>query len=76
MAERHESGIWFDTADSVGWADGGSIELRAADGTVIAAKLTVEEQFTGTEEVPMPVATGLDGTPVSFFDFEQWRHPA
>lgn len=46
-------GQWFDTADVVGWGDGGAIELRSKDGSLTRTELTIEELFTGEDEIPM-----------------------
>ena len=74
---RHEAGKWFKTADGVEWGDNGVVELRtSSSGVVTRAVLQVDEFFTGEDEIPQPSVRQLDGTPASFFDFEEWRYPA
>lgn len=61
---------WRNTlTDPPDWTDGGDIELRDAEGTVIRARLTFDEFWNGDDEVPVPVVDA----PRSFFDYKAWR---
>jgi hypothetical protein len=64
---------WLDTDKGADWGDGGPIELRQKDGTVVSARMVIDEFFTGDAEIPIPSVTLADGSPASFFDFEAWR---
>jgi hypothetical protein len=72
--QRHDVGKWFDTADGVGWGDGGLIELRRKDGIVVSGGMDIDEFFTGEDDVPIPSVTLRDGSIASFFDFKEWRY--
>ena len=52
--------------------DGGRIELKKRDGSVVRAWPDVEAYFTGTDEILLPSVTLSDLSQPSFLDFEEW----
>jgi hypothetical protein len=64
---------WRSTKNPPDWAEGGRVELRRRDGSIVGAWIEMDEFFDGENEVPVPTVTLDDGTTVSLFDFDQWR---
>jgi hypothetical protein len=59
--------------DLPGWVDVGAAELRRGDGTIVRGYLSVEELWTGEDEIPLAVFVADSGEQLSIFDFEAWR---
>lgn len=58
------------TDDPPDWRDGYSVELKAADGSVVAAELDCDDVLDAMVILSTTLATGEQ---VSFFDYDYWR---
>ncbi len=70
------SNEWRDTCLDPPWWDDdlGSIELLAADGSIVRAAGFIDALFNGDDEVPVPRVKSVDsGEEISFALFEKWR---
>lgn len=62
---------WRSTDVSPDWQEGGDVEMKSADGTVVKGYITFD---VGADETPY-TELSVDGVSVSFYDFTEWRKP-
>ena len=67
-------GKWRSTEDDLpDWQDSGPAQLRYADGRVVDGAITIDEQWTGEEDIPLAEFRTEAGDRLSIFDAEAWR---